>query len=309
MDAPLAPPQIWLPALARFDPAQLLRRWLARTDRLDNASAGYLPALAQHFHSGDSALPAAALTRQLLAGDAGDDLWLSADPCWVQPEMNGARLLACGAMGLDTEIAQALAAPLKPVFGDSGMRLEVSSPDRWHVRLPPGTPLPDFAAPEQALGEDLFQHLPEGPQGKRWRLLLNEVQVLLHQHPANAQRRRDGQPPINSLWFWGGGALPSRLTTAVLGVVSNDLLLQALAARAGIVDQPRGEVLTAALAHAKPGWLVDLQDLPADQIQTQEWSALDALIRRQKVLLAFASGERWLSRPRHRLRFWRRSEA
>ncbi len=306
MGAPLAPPQIWLPALTRFALAQPLRQWLARTNALEAGAHGYLPALAQHFRGDSKALPAAALTRQFLAGDAGDDLWLSADPCWVQPEMNGARLLACGQMGLSMDAAQALAKPLKPVFGDAGMLLELSSPDRWHVRLAPGTPLPDFAAPEQALGEDIFQHLPAGPQGKRWRLLLNEVQVLLHQSELNDERRRIGHPPINSLWFWGGGVLPLRLTTVLRGVVSNDMLLQALASRAGIVAQPRGEVLTAALAHAKPGWLVDLQDLPADLIQTQQWTTLEALLRRQSVVLAFASGERWLSRPRHRLRFWRR---
>src|SRR3546814_1479129 len=53
------------------------------------------------------------------------------------------------------------------------MQLEISTPDRWHLRLPPDTPLPDFAAPEQALGEDLAQHLPQGAQGRRWRVHLS----------------------------------------------------------------------------------------------------------------------------------------
>src|SRR3546814_1508602 len=62
-------------------------------------------------------------------------------------------------MQLDMDAAQALAEPLRPIFDEAGMQLEISTPDRWHLRLPPDTPLPDFAAPEQALGEDLAQHL------------------------------------------------------------------------------------------------------------------------------------------------------
>src|SRR3546814_16858597 len=84
--------------------------------------------------------------RQFLAGDAGDDIWLSADPAWVQPDMNGVRLLACGQMQLDMDAAQALAEPLRPIFDEAGIQLEISTPDRWHLRLPPDTPLPAFAA-------------------------------------------------------------------------------------------------------------------------------------------------------------------
>ena len=41
------------------------------------------------------------------------------------------------------------------------------------------------------------------------RMLLNEVQVLLHQHPLNAARQTRGLPPVNSVWFWGAGRLPA----------------------------------------------------------------------------------------------------
>jgi hypothetical protein len=35
------------------------------------------------------------------------------------------------------------------------------------------------------------------------------------------------------------------------------------------------------------------------------WPALQQLCKRQPVLFAFASGERWLHRPWHRMRLWR----
>lgn len=297
------PLECWLPNLQRFDALHPVRSLLLRADRLDEGANGYLGGLAHYFQC-RGGIPAAALTRDHLVGDAADAGWLSADPAWIQPELNGARLLACGQLQLSMDEAQSLAKPLKPVFGDAGMILEISSPDRWHLRLLSQAPLPDFAAPEQALGEDLFEHLPQGPDGRRWRALLNEVQVLLHQHPVNAERRARGLPPVNSLWLWGGGALPQRVTTNLTGVIGEDLLLLALARRAGISVQPRNG---ASVSSASAGWLVDLQDQSVDAIAETWWPLLQSQAKRQPLMLTFANGERWLYRPWHRLRFWRRS--
>lgn len=302
MSAPHVP-ACWLPALNRFSPTHPLRHLLARADRLADGPRGYLAGLQHYFRCEVQPLPAAALTRQRLAGDAADALWLSADPAWVQVEMNGARLLACGQLGLNMDEALALAQPLRPVFGDAGMQLEVSSPDRWHLRLAAGSPLPAFAAPEQALGEDLFQHLPQGADARRWRVLINEVQVLLHQHPVNAARRARGLAPVNNLWLWGAGLLPHHVTTALAGVLSDDVLLQALAQKAQVACQPR---TLASVAAASRDTLIDLQDLPVAEIEQHWWPALDRLARERGAQFVFASGERWLFKPWHRLRFWRR---
>ncbi len=294
--------QLWLPALARFEPGHPLREFLPRADRLADGGSGYLDGLGDYFPGVDANVPAAALTREFLAGDAGDASWLSADPAWVQPDMNGVRLLACGQLQLSMAEAQAFAAALQPVFDEAGMQLQISTPDRWHLRLPDATPLPHFAAPEQALGEDLSQHLPQGAQGRRWRVLLNDIQVLLHQHPLNAQRRADGLAPVNSLWLWGGGKLPDPLQSELRGVISDDLLLRALASRAGIAQRARS---TDVVAKAAAGWLIDLQDLPASDIASSWWPTLQPLLSRHAVVLHFASGERWRRQPSHRWRIWR----
>lgn len=305
--------ELWLPALARFEPAHPLRHLLARADRLDDGPHGYLDGLATWFDA-PQPIAAGALTRQLAAGDAEDALWLCADPAWIEPDMNGARLLACGQMQLDDADAAALAEPLAPLFEEQGMRLVVTTPDRWHLRLPPGTAVPAFPAPEQALGENLLQHLPQGTEGRRWRILQNEIQVLLHQHPLNAQRRAAGKPPVNHLWLWGAGALPATVGTTLRGVVSDDPLVRALAARAGIAQRLRtpgaGSASAGTVAPGQAGelathWLIDLQDLPAQAIATQWWPMIDTLARQRPLRLAFASGERWDCRPWHRWRFWR----
>lgn len=302
MSTPAPSLQLWLPALAHFEPGHPLREWLGRADRLAAGSSGYLGGLADHFPQVGAHLPAAAIIRQFLVGDAGDHLWLSADPAWVQPDMNGVRLLACGQMQLDKNAAEVLAESLRPVFAEAGMQLEVSTPDHWQLRLPADTTLPEFAAPAQALGEDLAQHLPQGPEGRRWRVLLNDIQVLLHQHPLNAQRQARGLSPVNSLWLWGGGRLPTGITTKLAGVISDDILLRALAAHAGIAQQVRSDE---AIGAGSASWLIDLQDLPAHDIASRWWPSLQLLLERQPVLLHFASGERWQRKPWHRWRLWR----
>jgi len=296
------PTQLWLPPLERFGGAHPLRRLLAWASRLPDERHGRLEGLAHAFHVDVATLPAAALIRQHLAGDAGEDSWLNVDPAWVQPDMTGVRLLACGSMSLSMDEARALAEVLQPAFAEAGLQLEVSAPDQWQLRLASDTPLPEFAAPEQALGEDLYQPLPQGAAGRPWRRLLNEVQVLLHQHPLNATRQSRGLPPVNSVWPWGAGRLPAPLQSVFAGVAGNDVLLQAMASHAGMPSQ----ILTPeAVAAAQAGWLVDLQDLQVGEFDDAWSSVLQTLARRQRLHVVFASGERWSWRPWHRWRFWR----
>lgn len=296
--------QLWLPALAHFAATGPVRALLLRADQLPDGASGFLTGLREYFPDIATPLPAGALTREFIAHDAGDALWLAADPAWARPDINGIRLMACGHLQLDMAQAQALAAPLLPLFAEAGMQLQVSTPEHWHVRLPADTVLPEFSAPEQAMGEDLSQHMPQGPAGKRWRLLLNEVQVALHQNPLNAARHARRMVPVNTLWLWGGGRLPKPVRTELRGVISDDVLLSAVAQRAGLEPQSR---TSANIGRASAGWLIDLQDVAAGDVEAQWRSILEPLATRQPLALNFASGERWLRRPWHRWRLWRRA--
>ncbi len=298
------PLQLWLPALAHFAVAGPLRTLLLRADRQPDATSGFLAGLHEYFPDIGSPVPAGALTREFVAHDAGDALWLAADPAWVRADINGIRLMACGHLQLDMAQAQAFAAPLLPLFAEAGMQLRVSSPDHWHVRVPADTGLPAFSAPEQGMGEDLSQHLPQGPEGKSWRLLLNDVQVALHQNPLNAARHAHRLAPVNTLWLWGGGRLPGAVNTGLRGVISDDILLRAVAQRAGLEPQLR---TPESIAHAGAGWLIDLQDLAATDIATQWWPVLTPLLARHPLAFNFASGERWRWQPWQRWRVWRRA--
>lgn len=269
-------------------------RALARADRLPEGEAGVRAQLLRHFDLLPRGWPMAAITRQRDAGDAVLHQWLRADPAFVRPDMSGARVMAIGELGLTADEADALTRPLKPLFGDTGFQLSAPVPSRWYLALPIEAKLPLFSPPEAVLGDDLLAHLPDGPEGRRWRALLNEAQVILHNHPVNTAREAAGKVPVNSLCFWGAGRLPDHVRTAATGVVSNDIELQSLAQLAGLAAPRDG------------AQLFDLRQL-------RDWAAVEQRLRpglaelgRDELQLDFADGARFSLRSGQRWRFWRR---
>ncbi|MGF6712302.1 hypothetical protein QFZ41_003266 [Luteibacter sp. W1I16] len=313
---------VLLPGRDKLAGASAFAGWLARGTTLPAAVPGYLVALSEHFRWPHGTLPAAALIRQSVAGDASDALWLSADPAWVQPELNGARLLACGNLGLSVEDSKSLVEALAETFEAEGMSLLVGDAQHWQLRLPNYVEVPSFPEPEEALGADLFEQLPKGEEGRRWRALINEAQVVLHNHPVNRTRTAQGLPPVNSVWLWGPGALPEWVECGLSRIYSDDLLAWALAHRANVDVQSRTTFAApvgaasagardnpAIAAEAAPAYsLLDLQDIQPSAFERDWWSAIEAhLTAGTEIRLAFADGVRTVLRKRHRLRFWRKA--
>ena len=287
-----------LPERRRFHATPpVLAGLLGRGDRLPEAGAGERAQLQRHFQLVPSGWPLAAITRQFEAGDAAGRAWLRADPAFVQVEATGARLHAVGTLELEREEADDFLAVLRPAFGDAGMALDAPTPQRWYLSLAPGADLPSFAEPQEAVGGDLFQLLPAGPEGRRWRALFNEAQVLLHQHPRNAARMAAGRAPVNAVWPWGGGVLPHAVRSDASAVLSKEVDLAALAAASGL----------ACKEEAAPGALVDLRRLRDPQ--RLEALLVDALREGFEPMLDFADGAGWRLRASQRWRFWRKSAA
>jgi hypothetical protein len=91
----------------------------------------------------------------------------------------------------------------------------------------------DTTPPSAARGTTIGDKLPSGADAARFRALMNEVQMLLHEHPVNTEREARGARPINSVWFWGGGTLPS-VDGAFAGVWAEHPLARGLATAARI---------------------------------------------------------------------------
>lgn len=300
---------VWLPSprrLARIGQWPGIAAALARADRLPDAPAGSAALVADAFACTPSKLGEAALARLADAGDAGGENWLRADPVHLGADHSTLRLLAHGDLAVEAGEAEDFAAVLKPLFGDFGYELTVAAPERWYLKLARGAEVPVFSAPEQVLGDRLDGHMPGGPSGLRWQRLMTEAQMLLHDHRRNTERMRRGQRAINSLWFWGGGRLPDKVVTTVTRIATTDVVLTGLGkhlARPVVAD-------LVALLKA-PGSGHDLFDLRAafadPELRPILMASLAGWLRGPvPVRIAFESGERFLAKPWHRLRFWRK---
>jgi len=297
-----------LPSTVRFASSTLPMALSKRLGRADQGQGGVgeLALLARHFDVLPRGWPAAALTRLLDTGDEDVRLgaWLRVDPAHIRPDINGARLLGIGrTVGLDQDDVEALLPALKPLFGDFGFQLDAPHPTRWYLRLPREAKLPAFAAPEDALGDDIFDHLPDGPEARRWRILQNEVQVLLHNHPHNAARLASGRVAVNALWFWGSGVLPDALSSDALTIFSDDSAVQG-AARLGKLQ---GMPLSAFQHGTEHDALVDLRGQRDPRQLLDAWLVPAArLADRRAVTFDFADGRAFHLRPGQRWRIWRR---
>ena len=288
----------------RFAKSTVLDRWMVRGDRLPDAAPGN-QALLRDVFAFEGPLAVAALTRQLDVGDAGNTKWLRADPAWMRADMSTARMFAHGELGLSAFEIAALTPDLVALFMEHNLVFDAPTPTRWYLACPDSLSIPDFTDPGDALGEDLRLHALRGVEARFWRVLGNDVQVVLHNHPVNQNRVSRGAAPVNGLWFWGGGRRPETITCAAEVYFGDDALATALASEASLHARTLDALDSVAVTR---NVIIDLRILRGDVLEAtiQNIAAPGFGSHATTVALAFASGERYRYQPSHRWRFWRR---
>jgi hypothetical protein len=157
--------------------------------------------------------------------DPGAHAWLRADPVHLALRRDHVAILPVDA--LDAEEAAVLARSLGEHFSGEAAFL-APHPMRWYVRL--AAPATVRTVPAAlAYGRDLARAQPQGDAGARLRAFMNEAQIVLHNHPLNAQREARGARAVNGVWPWGGGVLPERPTSAGPGLRMHATATDALA--------------------------------------------------------------------------------
>ncbi len=247
---------------------------------------GEIAQLKRHFHLTPDGWPLAALCREAEFGDAADFQWLRADPVYLQAEMHGARIMAWDNLALSAHQQTQILSALRPVFGDLGFEFSASKHGFFYVRALHGSPIPAFTAAPDLLGCDLAEHMPTE---RKWLALFNECQIILHNHPLNVERARIGQLPINGLWFWAQGHLPSTIEHDFDDIHSdaNDITSLALFAKQQSTHASRNTCLV---------------DLRTQRV----WREVEALFNAtNSCVFDFADGTQWQWKPSDRWCFWR----
>lgn len=242
--------------------------------------------LQRHFQCIPHTWPMAAIFRQHECNDAYGQQWLRADPIFLQIEMSGARVMAWDNLSLSLEEKHAMLSALKPVFGDFGFELCFSQHNFFYIRALNASPIPAFTPAPEILGCDLAGLLPND---KQWMAIFNECQIILHNHPLNVARQRQGQLPINGLWFWGQGVLPTTIYHHFEIIDSESLDLQAMK--------------SVAIMHvdSEENTLIDLRHV-------RDWAVIESAFMSAKTnIFDFADGIQWQWQPKYRWHFWRRT--
>lgn len=301
-----------------LDPPAL--SWLlGRARRRRGAPLAFEGWLAARFGLAADEPPVAAL-RLLGEGRApGTGHWICADPAHLAFEQGQALLADPARLALDaTEIAE-IAAALGPLLAPLGrFVLQPSGLGYLELNEPAGISTPPLSA---ALGRGAAALLPRGPAAARWVRMANDVQIALHELDINRRREAAGLPAVNTLWFWGAGALPAA-AAADLALVGGGMLARGLARHAGVPWHAHDQDAP----HAKRCLLIDERLLgPTQQLDAEAWrEALLAVDRERLAPLIEALRRGRLARltltalgdeatvdldvaRRDTLRFWRRA--
>ena len=190
------------------------------------------------------AIPVAPLTYRGDGREPGTDWILRADPVSLQPGAGDLTLSMIDGLRLSQTDAGALCREINGHFDEPDWKLEPLTAERWYVRCAQARDLTSVA-PIQALGLHIDPFVPRGADAGALARWLNEVQMLLHASAVNVQRAGRGELPINSLWLWGGGFLPTRPERETHDVWADHVFAVALAAHCGDRWYPRPRDATA----------------------------------------------------------------
>jgi hypothetical protein len=98
--------------------------------------------------------------------------------------------------------SRALCAACDAHAREDGLRLAYVSVNEWRIvtdrEIKVLTERPDWI-----IGEPMRPNLPRGDDGRLIERWMNELQMLLFNHPVNAARAERRLPPVNVVWLWG----------------------------------------------------------------------------------------------------------
>ncbi len=208
MECHLLVPDLFWPAAAGDEPYRglalpALETLLGRGRRARISGTSLERWLAGRYRLADG-LPLAPFSLRGDGGEPGADCWMRADP--VHLKLHGDRLILADAsrLAVTPDEAREFVAALNSHFAGDGISFVAARPQRWYVRTGSDARLHTTPTSEAA-GRSIEALLPRGDDSARWRRVINEAQMLLHQHPGNAAREQAGRPAVNSVWFWGAG--------------------------------------------------------------------------------------------------------
>ncbi len=299
-----------LPALGQLR-ERSLRRWLARADhRLDEQPQELLARILDALDLPPLQEGLGALRMWGQTGDRPTTWIAAADPVYLEPRLDHLCLHELTRASVQPAELRLLIDHLQETLAESANFGFARLGDCGYLRCdePLATPTVPACVVDQQVPTEF---LPQGPSAAAFRNLQSEIEMALHDHDVNQRRVAAGKQPVNSLWLWGGGMAPERVTRDLPRLFANDPLLHGYwESGNGVAELWPGtmdEVIAScpggfvAVAPAQPGAETELEDC---------LQALRTALREKRVSelrLLFRDGYSAYVRRSHALRFWRRA--
>ncbi len=128
--------------------------------------------------------------------------YLIAEPTNLRPDRDRLLIAESALLQLDQDEANQYISELNQHFCQDGIKFYYLSAALWLIELPyditnlSSNPIVDI------VGENIDEYLPNGANQLKLHSLINEIQMLLFNHPVNQIRENEGSLQVNSLWLW-----------------------------------------------------------------------------------------------------------
>ena len=156
-----------------------------------------------------------------------EGVWAVAQPVHLATAIDHLRLTPLEEVALTPAEAAALIATVNNHLAGTEFKLAYFAPGCWALQCR-GQIECTAREPAEVVGRNVWDFMPAGRDGPAVRSLMNEIQMLLHEHPINDERVLCGRLPVNSLWLWGFGAVARPSTQLLPGLCTDDPWLAGL---------------------------------------------------------------------------------
>ena len=298
------------PVCGRLGDRKLLR-WLSQ-GQLEQLPAP-LDSLAQVLGAFGLEEPVEGLAALRMWGQTGDrpGTWLAAaDPVFMEPQLDRLFLHALGPQNVSGSEMRRLFDSLEETLGADGAIGFARLGACGYIRS--GRPLMTADASADALDrQSPAGALPSVEAAADTLRLISEIEMALHEQPVNMERQVRGQPPVNSLWIWGGGYAPERRELQVPPMYADDPLLRGYWESVSGTVQAWPGTIGACLDAVSGGFVAEVPAGMDDggALNSELRVLRDALRsgRLSHVLIISADGIRVTLRRSDRYRLWRRT--
>ena len=156
---------------------------------------GYTPPAGANLGTGLAALHAG-------VKNPSETVWL-AELSAISVGREGATIAHPASFEITTDDADALFDAVSGLWADRAISALPLNNRQWRIWLDPSASTRSLT-PAAMAEMRLSDWWPQEDSLREWRRLLNEIQMVWHDHPVNLARAERGEMPINSLWLFGG---------------------------------------------------------------------------------------------------------